>query len=519
MKNIKKIFFNTIVIMSLGLMSFSCTRKNVNVSSDNAQDSIVVNSSGSAEAQDLLKKGDDIVDADYSQFYDDLSPHGKWIKVTPADLGMKIKEKTGDKKNETSSLLNSILGVKDAKADAFVGWDFFFVWQPSPDISVGVVAGEPQPAYVPYVHGRWVYTDRGWYFRAPTYYEEIVHHYGRWCYNDDYGWVWIPGRVWAPAWVRWEEDDDYVGWAPVQTSVYISNNYYFVPQERYSYVTTERRYFLDPEVYRYTHVNKFENDRIIYKDMRRFDGLTVRDRMVINRGPDVKHFEKYYGKDELHPVKINTVNDARNVNFGKNEYNVYAPEYKRKSDIGSSGFHQNNDKMINDKNMYDNKSKLFNENQNGKNKNDNPGLNGNKKSDKNEIYSKRNGKNKNENKTSVQRDNNKKTNGSDKTRTYKGNDRNKENMKNSNRQEKNKNNVNKNNSRDKSFGTKKPTDNREKNYRQEKRNNKQDNNYRQERSRQNNKEIMRNKEQPKNKQENNNKGNNNGNNNGRERRK
>ena len=42
-----------------------------------------------------------------------------------------------------------------------------------------------------------------------------VYHYGRWGYDEDYGWFWVPGDTWAPAWVQWRYSDDYVGWAPV----------------------------------------------------------------------------------------------------------------------------------------------------------------------------------------------------------------------------------------------------------------------------------------------------------------
>jgi hypothetical protein len=43
----------------------------------------------------------------------------------------------------------------------------------------------------------------------------ITYHYGRWYFDDYYGWVWMPDDVWAPAWVEWRYDDDYIGWAPL----------------------------------------------------------------------------------------------------------------------------------------------------------------------------------------------------------------------------------------------------------------------------------------------------------------
>jgi hypothetical protein len=71
------------------------------------------------------------------------------------------------------------------------------------------------PQWRPYLLGRWVWTDDGWYWLSNEPFGWITYHYGRW-YNDEYyGWIWIPDNVWAPAWVEWRYDDDYIGWAPL----------------------------------------------------------------------------------------------------------------------------------------------------------------------------------------------------------------------------------------------------------------------------------------------------------------
>jgi hypothetical protein len=44
---------------------------------------------------------------------------------------------------------------------------------------------------------------------------DITYHYGRWVYDPEEGWLWIPGYVWAPAWVIWREGGDYLGWFPM----------------------------------------------------------------------------------------------------------------------------------------------------------------------------------------------------------------------------------------------------------------------------------------------------------------
>lgn len=46
-----------------------------------------------------------------------------------------------------------------------------------------------------------------------------VYHYGRWTYNSYYGWVWVPGLEWAPAWVTWRYGGGFCGWAPMGPGV------------------------------------------------------------------------------------------------------------------------------------------------------------------------------------------------------------------------------------------------------------------------------------------------------------
>jgi hypothetical protein len=72
----------------------------------------------------------------------------------------------------------------------------------------------------PYTTGRWVYTDQGWAWMADESWGWAAFHYGRWFYDDSYsGWAWVPGSVWAPAWVAWRSGGGYVGWAPLTPAI------------------------------------------------------------------------------------------------------------------------------------------------------------------------------------------------------------------------------------------------------------------------------------------------------------
>jgi hypothetical protein len=88
--------------------------------------------------------------------------------------------------------------------------DLGSVWQPDPDV-VG-------PNFTPYAtDGQWVASDDGvWTFQTKddSQWAWAAYHYGRWTLNDDYGWVWVPGTQWAPAWVEWRFGGGYVGWVP-----------------------------------------------------------------------------------------------------------------------------------------------------------------------------------------------------------------------------------------------------------------------------------------------------------------
>jgi len=86
------------------------------------------------------------------------------------------------------------------------------VWVPD-----RTVVGE---SFSPYVTaGHWALdTDGNWVWVSDYPFGEVVFHYGRWVWTGGYGWSWVPGYEYAPAWVVWRvptADYAYVGWAPM----------------------------------------------------------------------------------------------------------------------------------------------------------------------------------------------------------------------------------------------------------------------------------------------------------------
>lgn len=74
---------------------------------------------------------------------------------------------------------------------------------------------ETDAAWRPYTRGHWLYTTSGWTWVSSWTWGWAPFHYGRWLQLPVYGWVWIPDRHWAPAWVAWRYSAGTVGWAPL----------------------------------------------------------------------------------------------------------------------------------------------------------------------------------------------------------------------------------------------------------------------------------------------------------------
>jgi len=73
----------------------------------------------------------------------------------------------------------------------------------------------------PYWDGHWVLTEWGWTFVSDDPWGWATYHYGRWGFLAGVGWFWVPGRVWAPAWVSWRYGNGYCAWAPLGPRGYV----------------------------------------------------------------------------------------------------------------------------------------------------------------------------------------------------------------------------------------------------------------------------------------------------------
>ena len=163
--------------------------------------------------------------------------------------------------------------------------DGLVVWQP------GFVGFD----WSPYSRGNWLYTSQGWYWDSHEPFGRVVYHYGRWYFDDYYGWIWIPDYEWAPAWVDWRYDDDYIGWAPLPPYASFSvsvglrfTSHYSLHFSRWNFVSVN--YFYSPYSYNY-YVPSHRKFRI-YSRTKVRTHYAYRNNAVYNQGVDPRHIER-----------------------------------------------------------------------------------------------------------------------------------------------------------------------------------------------------------------------------------
>jgi hypothetical protein len=179
----------------------------------------------------------------FSFFHDNLAPHGRWVTVG----------------------------------------SYGRCWYP-----VGVPAG-----WQPYTVGHWGWGDYGWTWISADPWGDWTYRYGSWTFQPPWGWVWVPGYVWAPAWVTWSYSDAYIGWAPIPPTFSFAVGGYFgspVVVSRNAYCFVPRRRFAAIDVHA-VRVPVHEN-RTILAHSRHVTRFDVSRGIVRNEGLELRSVER-----------------------------------------------------------------------------------------------------------------------------------------------------------------------------------------------------------------------------------
>lgn len=413
------------ILMAMLFMFTSCTKSSDDALTKEQQDRNT--ESASIEDNDISESYEDLLNVDYREFYDQLSAHGEWIQVNSAELGIQPSTALSGETDNNRFSASGLFGINEARASATAASGMVFVWKPSVEL-VPTQKETVNPIFTPYTNGQWVNTDAGWYFKAPTPVEETVSHYGRWVNSPEAGWLWVPGRVWAPAWVDWKQNENYVSWAPLPPSANLVNGLIVNPLiADNEYVIVERKYFLEPQVYRYNNLFYDNGNRIQVSELLRTDGIVVTNNTIFNRGPDVNVIQKVYGRN-IEMVKVHRSVKYSEVKYSDKEYTVYTPGFKRYKNKGNTRVTFIEPKKY--KNYEERKVKRQSEtefenksNDKDYNKKDDNNGKGNKDNDNGNINKGNNNNNKGNDNGNINKEKGKNNKGSDNGNINKGNDK------------------------------------------------------------------------------------------------
>ncbi len=210
----------------------------------------------------------------YQDFYDGLSPYGRWIYYPR----------------------------------------YGYVWNPS-----GISGFRPYST-----GGHWVWTkDFGWMWMSDYDWGWATFHYGRWFYDSFYGWMWVPGYEWSPAWVMWRGGGDYYGWAPLEPgisfSIGIGFGNYSPPANYWCFVN--HRYITSRRIY--DHYSPVQQNNIIINNTTIINNYN-RTRNVFVGGPAREEAERFTN-ERIKAARVREVNDRSDIGYRSNEVNVYRP--------------------------------------------------------------------------------------------------------------------------------------------------------------------------------------------------
>jgi hypothetical protein len=185
--------------------------------------------------------------------------------------------------------------------------------------------------FSPYrTRGHWVLTEYGNTWVSDYPWGWATFHYGRWRYDDFYGWEWIPGYEWAPAWVSWRHGGGYYGWAPLTPGISISLSFgssYRVPDSYWAFAP--EAYINRPNIYNYyvPHtrvVNIIRNTTVVNNT------YVNGDRRYI-AGPRAVDIQRYTHQ-RPRVYAINNASRPGAINVQNNAVNIFRPAVKRGGD-------------------------------------------------------------------------------------------------------------------------------------------------------------------------------------------
>ena len=175
--------------------------------------------------------------------------------------------------------------------------------------------------------GYWAMTSYGNTWVSDYPWGWATFHYGRWHFDNYYGWEWVPGNEWAPAWVSWRNGGGYYGWAPMEPGVSIDASYsdnYSVPDNYW--VFAPYAYINYTNVYNY--YVPYYRTRTIIRNTNWLRNRYNYNNRVYNAGPRREEIQRYSHRP-VRVYNINNVNRPSRITVNNNNINIYRPAVRQ----------------------------------------------------------------------------------------------------------------------------------------------------------------------------------------------
>ncbi|MDP9047125.1 MAG: hypothetical protein M3N14_03250, partial [Bacteroidota bacterium] len=234
-------------------------------------------------------------------------------------------------------LLTALPGKTHAQEGRYISNQEFYdylqpygTWVEDPEYG-DVWVPEVAEDFRPYAsRGHWVLTDYGNVWVSGYPWGWATFHYGRWRYDDFYGWEWIPGNEWAPAWVRWRHGGGYYGWAPLMPGISITlsfgrgyrepDNYWVCAPQEYVNSVNVYNYYAPPS----RSVTIIRNTTII-------NNTYVNNNQTYIAGPRPQEVREATHQN-VRVYSVNNVSRPGNPTINNNSLNIYRPAVQRSPD-------------------------------------------------------------------------------------------------------------------------------------------------------------------------------------------
>lgn len=211
------------------------------------------------------------------------------------------------------------------------------VWRPDVD----------QDEFRPYYsRGHWEMTRYGNTWVSDYDWGWAPFHYGRWYHHSRRGWLWIPGREWAPAWVSWRSGGGHYGWAPLGPGININMNIGRIPDYWWVFIPQRNIYYRSYPRYDWRRNSNIYHNTVIINNI--YVNNSNRNRYYTGpRADEIRRITRQ-------PVTVHEVRNERYANGRSNrpEVNrgsVSTPRPSRPTDEGRGAVNGRSDNSIVDR--------------------------------------------------------------------------------------------------------------------------------------------------------------------------